>query len=66
MNASSDRVERLKSFDDFYPMDSGVEAEGLLPDVNPRAPAAAGPEELKQVGWTKGLELAKGARRDGQ
>ena len=46
------------------------EGRRISPDVHPRAPAPAGNggAELKQVGWTKGLELAKVAptRRDGQ
>ena len=32
--------------------------EGVLPVVNPQALAAAGGKELKEVGWTNGLELA--------
>ena len=38
---------------------SGIEKEGLLPDVDPRAPAATGEEGLEEVGWTKGLELTQ-------
>ncbi len=61
------RLEKLESFDEFlgrrFP---GIEKEGVLPDVHPRAPTAAGATELREVGWTKGLELAKIARRDGQ
>ena len=37
-----------------------VKAEGMLPAV------AKARRELKQVGWTKGLEVAKIARRDRQ
>jgi hypothetical protein len=62
------RIENLKSFDEFlerrfpesrrkayYPMSIH---EHLPPEVK---------LELKQVGWSKGLELAKLARRrDGQ
>src|SRR5512143_1980780 len=61
------RLERLKSFDEFlerrFP-ESRRKAyylmsihENLPPEVR---------RELKEVGWTKGLELAKVARRDGQ
>src|SRR5882672_11604819 len=61
------RLEMLKSFDEFlerrfpesrrkayYPMSIH---EHLPPQAR---------RELKEVGWTKGLELAKVARRDGQ
>ena len=44
----------------------GVEKKSLLPDVDPRAPPSAGAAGTKEVGWTKGVELAKLARRDGQ
>jgi hypothetical protein len=45
---------------------SGVSQESLLPDVDSRALAAAGQKSLKEVGWTKGLELAKLARKQGE
>ena len=61
------RLEKLKSFDEFlerrFPESRGKAYylmsihEHLPPEVR---------RELKQVGWTKGLELAKLARRDGQ
>jgi hypothetical protein len=54
-------MENLKSFD--VP---GIEKEGVLPDVYPRALPPQAWKDLKEVGWTKGLELAKLARRDGQ
>ena len=44
----------------------GIAQEGVLPDVNPRTPAAPSEKQLQEVGWTKGLELAKLARRDRQ
>ena len=61
------RLERLKSFDEFlerrFP-ESRRKAyylmsihENLPPEIR---------RELKQVGWTKGLELAKLARKEGQ
>ena len=61
------RLENLSSFDDFlerrFP-ESRRKAyylmsihENLPPEVR---------RELKQVGWTKGLELAKVARKEGQ
>jgi hypothetical protein len=62
------RVERLKSFDDFlerrFP-ESRRKAYYLM-SIHEHLPPEA-KRELKQVGWTKGLELAKLARsRDGQ
>ena len=44
----------------------GIEAESLLPNVNHEHLPPQVRRELKEVGWTKGLELAKLARRDGQ
>ena len=40
--------------------------EGLLPDVNSRAPSAASQEGAENIGWAKGVELPKLARRDSQ
>jgi len=64
------RVENLKSFDEFlerrFP---GIKKKGVLLDVHTRAPAPAGPQakkDLKEIGWTKGRELAKLARAEGQ
>ena len=62
------RAERLKSFDDFlerrFP-ESRRKAYYLM-SIHEHLPAPA-KRELKQVGWTKGVELAKLARRrDGQ
>src|SRR5579864_2242305 len=62
------RVEKLASFDDFlarrFP-ESRRKAYYLM-SIHEHLPPAA-KRELKQVGWTKGLELAKLARRsDGQ
>ena len=61
------RVERLASFDDFlsrrFP-ESRRKAYYLM-SIHEHLPPQAR-RELKEVGWTKGIELAKIARRDGQ
>jgi len=61
------RLEKLKSFDDFlerrFP-ESRRKAYYVM-SIHEHLPPEAR-RELKQVGWTKGLELAKLARRDGQ
>ena len=61
------RLERLKSFDKFlarrFP-ESRRKAYYLM-SIHEHLPPQAR-KELKEVGWTKGLELAKVARRDGQ
>src|SRR5438309_3669875 len=61
------RVEQLSSFDDFlerrFP-ESRRKAYYLM-SIHEHLPPEAR-KELKEVGWTKGLELAKLARRDGQ
>src|SRR3989442_6216252 len=62
------RVENLKSFDEFlekrFP-ESRRKAYYLM-SIHEHLPAQV-KRELKQVGWTKGIELAKLARsRDGQ
>src|SRR5580698_524152 len=61
------RVEKLKSFDEFlerrFP-ESRRKAYYLM-SIHEHLPPQAR-KELKDVGWTKGLELAKVARRDGQ
>jgi len=62
------RVEKLRSFDDFlerrFP-ESRRKAYYLM-SIHEHLPAPV-KRELKQLGWTKGLELAKLARRrDGQ
>src|SRR5437899_6954256 len=61
------RLENLKSFDEFlerrFP-ESRRKAYYLM-SIHEHLPPHAR-RELKQVGWTKGLELAKLARRDGQ
>src|SRR6184192_392145 len=62
------RLENLKSFDEFlerrFP-ESRRKAYYLM-SIHEHLPAPI-KRELKQVGWTKGLELAKLARRrDGQ
>src|SRR5712692_6432403 len=61
------RLEKLKSFDEFlarrFP-ESRRKAYYPL-SIHEHLPPQAR-KELKEVGWTKGLELAKVARRDGQ
>src|SRR5437870_4569701 len=61
------RLENLKSFDEFlerrFP-ESRRKAYYLM-SIHEHLPPQLR-RELKQVGWTKGLELAKLARRDGQ
>jgi hypothetical protein len=61
------RVEKLASFDDFlarrFP-ESRRKAYYLM-SIHEHLPPQAR-LELKEVGWTKGVELAKLARRDGQ
>jgi hypothetical protein len=61
------RLERLSSFDDFltrrFP-ESRRKAYYLM-SIHEHLPPQAR-KELKEVGWTKGLELAKLARRDGK
>jgi hypothetical protein len=61
------RLETLKSFDEFlerrFP-ESRRKAYYLM-SIHEHLPPQAR-RELKEVGWTKGLELAKLARRDGQ
>jgi hypothetical protein len=61
------RLENLKSFDEFlerrFP-ESRRKAYYLM-SIHEHLPPQAR-KELKEVGWTKGVELAKVARRDGQ
>ena len=61
------RVEKLASFDDFlerrFP-ESRRKAYYLM-SIHEHLPPQA-KKELKKVGWTKGVELAKLARRDRQ
>jgi hypothetical protein len=61
------RLENLKSFDEFlerrFP-ESRRKAYYLM-SIHEHLPAQVR-RELKEVGWTKGLELAKLARRDRQ
>ena len=61
------RVEQLASFDDFlsrrFP-ESRRKAYYLM-SIHEHLPPKAR-RDLKQIGWTKGVELAKLARRDGQ
>jgi hypothetical protein len=61
------RMEKLKSFDEFlerrFP-ESRRKAYYLM-SIHEHLPPQAR-QQLKEIGWTKGLELAKIARRDGQ
>src|SRR5205085_10166832 len=61
------RMEKLKSFDEFlerrFP-ESRRKAYYLM-SIHEHLPPQVR-KELKQVGWTKGLELAKLARSDGK
>ena len=61
------RLEKLKSFDEFlerrFP-ESRRKAYYLMSIHESLPPQAR--RQLKEVGWAKGLELAKVARRDGQ
>ena len=61
------RLEKLKSFDEFlerrFP-ESRRKAYYLM-SIHEHLPPQAR-RELKKIGWTKGLELAKVARKDGQ
>jgi hypothetical protein len=61
------RLEELKSFDEFlekrFP-ESRRKAYYLM-SIHEHLPPQAR-RELKKIGWTKGLELAKVARKDGQ
>jgi hypothetical protein len=61
------RLENLKSFDDFlerrFP-ESRRKAYYLM-SIHEQLPPQVR-KELKQVGWTKGLELAKVARQQGE
>src|SRR5450432_4316384 len=61
------RLENLKSFDHFLEMrfpESRRKAYYLM-SIHEHLPPKAR-KQLQEVGWTKGLELAKVARRDGQ
>ena len=61
------RMEKLKSFDEFletrFP-ESRRKAYYLM-SIHENLPPQAR-KELKEIGWTKGLDLAKVARRDRQ
>ena len=61
------RLEKLTSFDGFLEVrfpESRRKAYYLM-SIHEHLPPLAR-KQLKEVGWTKGLELAKLARRDGQ
>jgi hypothetical protein len=61
------RVERIKSFDDFLEkrFPGSRRKAYYLMSIHENLPPQAR-KELKEVGWAKGLELAKLARRDKQ
>ena len=63
----ADTAEKLKSFDEFlerrFP-ESRRKAYYLM-SIHEHLPPQAR-RQLKEIGWTKGLELAKMARKDGQ
>ena len=61
------RLENLKSFDEFLErrFPGSRRKAYYLMSIHEHLPPQAR-KELKEVGWTKGLELAKVARRDGQ
>jgi hypothetical protein len=61
------RLEDLKSFDEFLERRFPVSRRKAyyLMSIHEHLPPEAR-KDLKQVGWTKGLELAKVARKDGQ
>jgi hypothetical protein len=61
------RMEKLKSFDEFLELrfpESRRKAYYLM-SIHEHLPPQAR-RELKEIGWTKGIDLAKVARRDGQ
>jgi hypothetical protein len=61
------KVENLRSFDDFLErrFPGSRRKAYYLMSIHEHLPPQAR-KQLKEVGWTKGLELAKLARRDGQ
>src|ERR1700716_3075412 len=61
------RMENLKSFDEFLErrFPGSRRKAYYLMSIHKHLPPKAR-KELKEVGWTKGLELAKVARRDGE
>ena len=61
------RLENLKSFDEFLErrFPGSRRKAYYLMSIHEHLPPEAR-KDLKQVGWTKGVELTKLARRDGQ
>jgi hypothetical protein len=61
------RLERLKSFDEFLErrFPGSRRKAYYLMSIHEHLPPQAR-KELKEVGWAKGIELVKVARRDGQ
>jgi hypothetical protein len=61
------RIENLKSFDDFLErrFPGSRRKAYYLMSIHEYLPSHTR-KQLKEVGWTKGLELAKLARRDGK
>ena len=60
------RMEKLKSFDDFleWRFPGSRRKAYYLMSIHEHMPPQAR-KELKKIGWAKGIELAKLARRDG-
>jgi hypothetical protein len=60
------RLEKLKSFDEFLASKAvpGVQAEGLLPHVDPCAPATAGQKGFKSGGMDQGTGVGE-SRQEG-
>src|SRR5882724_10989746 len=61
------RLENLNSFDEFLArrFSESIGKAYYLMSIHEHLPPQAR-REIKEVGWTKGLERAKIARRDGQ
>ncbi len=61
------RLEKLKSFDEFLArrFPASRRKAYYLMSIHENLPPQAR-RQLKDIGWTKGLDLAKVARRDGQ
>jgi hypothetical protein len=59
------RLENLSSFDEFLARRFPESRRNYLMSIHEHLPPQAR-KELKEIGWTKGRELAKLARRDGQ
>jgi hypothetical protein len=60
------RVENVKSFDEFLVTVSGVEKEGVLPDVDSRAPATTGEEGPEGGGLDERVGVDEDCEKDRQ